>query len=292
MVWRFTPDDSPSEIGVDYKRDLIAGLTYELVPLKSVETAITALPVASKVSVTCSPVKGIDATVELTDHIRALGHHAVPHLSARLVEGPEHVARLAHWLRTEEIGQIFLVGGDADRPVGPYGDAMAFLRALLDADPGLSTVGVAAYPDGHPLIEADVLHKALHVKQELLAEAGVAGYATTQMCFDAARIDRWLQRQRNSGLTLPIHLGVAGVVDRAKLLTMGVRLGIGASLRYLRKNRGALGQLLSSGDYDPAKLLDPLSPILESAGVEGIHCFTFNQVAATVAWQERALEQL
>ena len=177
-----------------------------------------------------------------------------------------------------------------DHPAGPYPDALSFLRALLDADPGLRTVGVTAYPDGHPLIGGHALDEALAVKQALLAEAGVSGYASTQMCFDPRRIDQWLQAHRRAGMVLPVHLGLAGVVDRAKLMSMGVRLGVGTSLKYLRKNRSALTKLMASPTYDPNKLLEPLSPILEAAGIDGIHCFTFNQVEATAAWQRRLLE--
>ncbi|MEM7339622.1 MAG: hypothetical protein AAF467_13295 [Actinomycetota bacterium] len=289
MASRFTARVKETPQSEQYRLDLIAGLTHELIPLKSVDAAIEALPPSSKVSVTCSPVKGIDTTIELTDRIRAAGHMAIPHISARMVEDADHVARIAAWLRTEDVGTMFLVGGDADPP-GAYPDAISFLRDLLDADPGLRTIGVTAYPDSHPLIDTDVLHEALHAKQALLAEAGVAGYASTQMCFDSGKIVSWLERERAAGLTLPIHLGVAGVVDRSKLMTMGVRLGIGSSLRYLKKNRNAIGRLLTSASFDPNKLLVPLSPHLEPLAVEGLHCFTFNQVDATVSWQKRVLE--
>lgn len=273
-----------------YRLGLVAALTYEVVPMTSVEAAIGALPPGSPVSVTCSPVKGLDATVALTDQLRALGHTVTPHLAARMVEGPEQVARLAQWLRSEGIGRIFLIGGDAEQPVGPYHDATAFLRALLDAQPGIHTVGVAAYPDGHPIIARQALDEALLAKQQVLHQAGVRGYATTQMCFDPRRIDSWLQGRRRAGVELGIHLGLPGVVDRSRLMSMGVRLGVGASLRYLRKNRSAVAKLLTSPTYDPNVLLEPMSPILQAARIEGIHCFTFNQVAATAAWQKRTLE--
>ena len=158
MVGRFSIKETLQEQG--YRHGLIAGLTYELVPVSSANAAIQALPPSSPVSVTCSPVRGIDATVELTDRIRAFGHHPIPHVAARMVEGPEHVARLARWLRTEDIGRLFVIGGDAHRPAGPYSDAFSFLRDLLDADPGLHTVGVPAYPDNHPFIEPPSLHEA------------------------------------------------------------------------------------------------------------------------------------
>lgn len=263
-------------------------MAFEIVPLGSAGRAVAELPPASTVSVTCSPTRGIPATRELAGAIRDAGHRPVPHLAARLVEGPAQVRELAAWLRAEGIDRIFVVAGDAEHAAGPYPDGLSFLRALLDADPGLRHVGVPAYPDGHPLIDPAALEQALLAKQALLAEAGLVGSASTQMCFDPDRIAHWLGSARRSGLTLPVHLGLAGVVDRARLMTMSVRLGVGASLRYLRKNRGAVGRLLSSPHYDPDRLLLPLSPSLEPLGVDGIHCFTFNQVAATVAWQQRA----
>lgn len=290
MARRDPVTESPAERG--YRRELIAGLVFEVVPISTAAGAVAALPPGSTVSVTCSPVKGITATQALAEQILAAGHRPVPHLAARMVDGPEQVRQLATWLRAKGIDQIFVVGGDAEHAAGPYPDGASFLWALLEADPGLTAVGVPAYPDGHPLIDAVVLNQALAAKQALLAEAGLTGYASTQMCFDPDRIAAWLVRARADGVTLPVHLGVPGVVERAKLMTMGVRLGVGASLRYLRKNRAAMGSLLTSAHYDPNRLLEPLSRSLEPLGITGIHCFTFNQVAATAAWQAQALSVL
>jgi methylenetetrahydrofolate reductase (NADPH) len=274
-----------------YRQALVDGLTYELIPLKSVEAAIEALPRNSPVSVTVSPVKGMDATVELTDRIRALGHRPVPHISARLIEGPQHVDRLANWLRTEGYDTIFCVAGDAEEPVGPYDGAHSFLTALFEREHGLSTVGVTAYPDGHALIPTEVVHEHLHKKQDLLAEAGLNGWASTQMCFDTDLIVSWLRAERESGFTLPVHLGIPGVVDRTKLMTMGVRLGVGASLRFLKKNRAAVTKLITPGHYDPDDILEPIVGELEGLQVTGLHVFTFNQVESTNEWRDAVLNE-
>lgn len=271
-----------------HRRKLIDELTFEVVPLKSLDAAIEALPPAAHVSVTCSPVKGIAETMRVTDQIRQLGHAPIPHIAARMVESKTQVAQIAAWLRSEQIGRLFLVGGDADPP-GAYPDALTFLQDLLEADPALHTVGVAAYPDGHSIIDSAVLSEALHAKQTLLEEAGINGYASTQMCFDPDQIRRWLSAERQQGLTLPIHLGIAGVVDRSKLMTMGVRLGIGTSLGFLKKNRKAISTLMTKSNFDPDSLLVPLAADLEPLGVEGIHCFTFNQVETTEAWRRQTL---
>ena len=268
----------------NYRLRLIDDLTFEVIPLKSLDAAVRALPAGSRVSVTASPAKGQDATCEITERLLESGHVAIPHVSARMVADRARVLELAGWLRAAGVSTMFLVGGDVESP-GAYPDAATFLRDLLECDHGLSTIGVTAYPHGHPLIAKGVLHEALHTKQALLAEAGVEGYCSTQMCFDPERIRDWLRGERAAGLTLPVHLGISGVVDRAKLLTMGARLGVGPSLRYLRKNRAAITKLFTTPHYDPDHLLMALSPSLNELGVTGLHVFTFNQVAATVDWQ-------
>ena len=263
---------------------LMEGLTFEVIPLKSLDAALEALPAGSRVSVTASPVKGQDATCEITEQVLAMSHEAIPHISARLVPDRARVGELAAWLDSAGVSTMFLVGGDVESP-GAYSDAASFLRDLLECDHGLGTIGVTAYPHGHPLIADGALHEALHTKQEMLAAAGIDGYCSTQMCFDPDLIEQWLRAERAAGLTLPVHLGIAGVVDRAKLLTMGARLGVGPSLRYLRKNRAAITKLMTSPSYDPDHLLTTLSPRFDELGVTGLHVFTFNQVAATAAWQ-------
>ena len=91
------------------------------------------------------------------------------------------------------------------------------------------------------------------------------------------------------GLTLPIHLGVPGAVDRARLLSLGTRLGIGSSLRYLRKNSGAILRMFSPKSYDPNKLITPLSRRADELNITALHVFTFNSIESTAAWQRKSL---
>ena len=275
---------TPAEV-----RRLVAATRFELVPMKGVDAAIEALPESSSVSVTCSPTKGIPATLDLTMRLLDLGHHPIPHISARMVEGPDEVFKLAAWIREHGLHDLFVVGGDAEHPHGPYADGLTFLRDLLAHDHGLQRIGVPAYPDGHPTIDRSVLRDALHAKQALITDAGVAAGASTQMCFDADRIRGWLQVERSQGLTLPIHLGVPGVVDRARLMRMGARLGVGTSLRYLSKNRASIVRMLAPGGYDPTGLVRALAPDAELLGIVGLHSFTFNSVADTAKWRATLL---
>lgn len=272
----------------DARHRLIQGARYELVPLKSLHNQIPHLPAGCSVSVTCSPTKGIEPTLELTAELNGAGHHAVPHLAARLVEGREHVEKIAARLDEYGITEIFVVGGDPD-PVGPYSDALSFMRDLLPLCRTVRTVGITAYPDHHTVIPDAALDEALMAKQALLAELGLAGFASTQMCFNVRGIETWLRAQRARGFTLPIHLGVPGAVDRSKLITLGTRLGIGSSLRYLRKNSGAMLRMFSPKRYDPNKLITPLARHADELNITDLHLFTFNSIDSTVAWQRKSL---
>ena len=270
-------------------RDLVANLNFELVPMKSVDAAIDDLAPGSTVSVTCSPAKGLGATQDLVARLVDIGHDAVPHLAARQIEDRDHVARIAAWIRRYGLAEVFVIAGDAQDPAGKYEDTISFLRDLFEHDTGVERVGVAAYPDGHPFIDRPTLHDALHDKQALFTAAGVRGSATTQMCFDADRIRTWLSVERCDGLTLPVVVGVPGVVERARLMKTGARIGVGASLRYLRKNRGMVAALLTPGGFDPTPIVVAVARDAAELGITGLHSYTFNSVAATRGWQEGLL---
>ncbi len=286
----FTKTTKPAETieAAAHRRRLIEHLNFELVPMKNLDAARTALPVGATVSMTCSPAKGIAETQRLTEDLLGEGFDVVPHIAARMVRDRVHTKELAGWFRDVGVKRVFIVGGDAEVP-GDYFDAVLFLSDLLDTDHGLNAVGVTAYPDGHSYISNADLSRALHAKQQLLDDAGVSGWCSTQMCFDPSTIETWLRAERAAGMTLPVHLGISGVVDKTKLITMGARLGIGQSLNYFKKNKAAIAKMLTSPAYDPNDLLVPLSQASLDLGVEGVHMFTFNQVAATEAWRQENL---
>jgi methylenetetrahydrofolate reductase (NADPH) len=259
---------------------------YEITPMSSAPAAIADLPPRSEVSVTCSPVKGISATFDLAMQAIAQGHTVIPHISARMVADHAQVGLIAQWCQYLSITKLFVIAGDAERPFGPFDGGVSFLQALLAHDHGLTTIGIAGYPDGHAFLPPEVLHEALHDKLGLIAAAGLQSFVSTQMCFDAATIAGWIDVERRAGMMAPIHLGVPGAVERTKLLSMGARIGVGASLRYLKKNRAAIRQLVSPNSFDPLELIEPLQGHAAALGIIGAHLFTFNQVASTRAWIE------
>ena len=273
-------------------RSLLTGAAFEVLPFKSLDEQLPTLPPGARVSVTCSPNKGIDHTLDICVRLRNTGFVPVPHVAARMVESDHHVARIAATMRDNDITDVFVVGGDAETPAGPCPDGETLIRMLLHEQHGLQRIGVPSYPDGHASIPSAALHETLHAKQRLIHQAGLDGWTSTQMCFDTKAIVSWLERERAAGLRLPVYLGVPGVVEKTRLMKVSMTVGVGASLRFLRKNRKALGKLLTSSDYDPGDLLEPLSKHAERLGITSLHLFTFNALAATVKWRDSLVSEL
>jgi len=81
----------------------------------------------------------------------------------------------------------------------------------------------------------------------------------------------------------------AGVVDKSKLVSLCLRLGITESLRYLHKNTASVMTLLAPGGYDPTSLLGDIAPRAKELNITGVHCFTFNSTLNTVKWANAML---
>ena len=130
--------------------------------------------------------------------------------------------------------------------------------------------------------------ESLQAKQEL------ATYMVTQMCFDAETLVKWLAEVRSRGIRLPVSLGLPGVMERMKLFRTSLRIGVGQSARFLRKQGSLAGALLKSSRYQPDDLVAGLSDAIADPqmGIEGFYLFSFNQVQATIAWQQEYLHKL
>jgi methylenetetrahydrofolate reductase (NADPH) len=273
----------------DVEREAIARLVrrplFELIPLRNAFERADALPAGAATTVTASPSHGIEATIELCEGLRARRHEATPHLAAHMFRDRAHVADLLDRCRSGGIRSAFVVGGDAkDR--GEIHDGLALIRLMEDLGHPFTSIGVPGYPEGHPTIPSDVLTTSLRAKQ------AHATYVTTQMGFDPDAIVTWITRMRSEGITLPVHLGLPGAATLGKLTTIGARIGVAGSVRYLRKHRSLLGHVLKRS-FGPDALLEALAPTLAdpTADVRALHLFTFNQVEETVVWQQRMLDE-
>ena len=260
---------------------------FELIPLRNVEAQSLFLPAAATVTVTASPAKPIEATVELSVRLAERGFRVVPHLSARMIHDRVHLRAILASLAAGGVERAFVVGGDAQEP-GEFPDGLSLLRAMAEVGHGLSEIGIPGYPQGHPSIPDERLLTALAEKQPY------ATSMTTQLCFDPSAIWTWLSARRAEGISLPVNFGIPGVADLHKLIEISARIGVRDSGRFLSKNTALVGRVLRPGGYRPDGLLAALAPLMLDplANVQGLHLYTFNQVETTEEWRQAYLAGL
>lgn len=251
-------------------------MRYETMPFGKAAEEAEAVGKPLTLTVTCSPKHGIDHSVEYGARLRKLGHTIVIHIATRMVRSEQHLDELLSAMQEADIHDVFLVGGDQADPLGPYKRSLDLLPAIRAHAKAPRSVGVTAYPEGHPLIETAVL------ADDLRQKAPMADYMATQMCFKAGAITGWLKETRAAGVELPAFIGMPGMVERTKLLEISLRVGVGTSVSFLRKQHGVLRRLLGGGKSAAEQLHGQIAPLIGGElGVAGFHIFTFNRLLET-----------
>ena len=262
---------------------------YEVFPAKSTEeTVLEWVPTDLTITVTASPAKGLDPTLDLTGRLTAHGYRVVPHLSARLVRDDAHLADIVARLTACGVDDVFVPAGDADPPAGRFDSALALLDRLAEMGRPFARVGVTGYPESHPRIDDDITIQAMWDKRHH------AAYLVSNLCFDPATLRHWIRRVRARGVTMPMFIGVAGPVDRARLLRMATKAGVSESARFLTGHTEWLLRLGTPTGYNPGRLLERTGATLAdpASAVEGLHVFTFNQVRQTEVWRRSLLDRI
>jgi methylenetetrahydrofolate reductase (NADPH) len=262
---------------------------YEVFPAKSTEeTVLEWVPNDLTVTVTASPAKGLDPTLDLAERLTARGYRVVPHVSARLVRDDAHLADIVARLTACGVDDVFVPAGDADPPAGRFDSALALLDRLAEMGRPFSRVGVTGYPESHPRIDDDITIQAMWDKRHH------AAYLVSNLCFDPATLRHWIRRVRARGVTMPMFIGIAGPVDRARLLRMATRAGVAESARFLTGHTEWLLRLGTPAGYNPGRLLERTGATLADPAsvVEGLHVFTFNQVRQTEQWRRSLLDRI
>ncbi len=267
-------------------RETLATARYEVLPLSGVLDSVRSLPTGSTVTVTSSPAKGVEATLDLAARVHREGYHAVPHLAARLVTDRAHLAELLERVGGLGLSEVFVIAGDSPAPAGSFPDALSLLRAMDELGVRPRRVGITGYPEPHAFLPDRTTIRATDEK------ARYADYIVSQICYDPNTIASWVKALRARGVTLPVHVGAPGSIDPAKLLRISLKIGIGQSMRFLRKQHGVVSKLLTR--YTPDDVLDELAPYLVDPAydIAGWHLFTFNEVARTNQWVSRTAARL
>ena len=141
----------------------------EVIPTRTIVDRLIHLPRHSYLSITCSPAHGVGPTLDMVDELRALPEERqlklAPHIAARAVRDKSHLREILARLDQARVESVFVPGGDASEPIGDYDCALDLLRDMADIGHDFEDVGIAAHPEGHPLVDETELLRLLKEKQ-------------------------------------------------------------------------------------------------------------------------------
>ena len=269
-------------------RNMMVTAHMEVMPVGGIERRLTCLPAGARVTVTCSPSKGIDATLEAVKLLSELGFDVVPHLAARQIIDRNHLKGILDVLSDAGVKSIFVPGGDVSPPAGHFDSALQLLHAMSTFEHDITEIGVAVYPEGHPFLDDATLTDVLREKQDF------ATHCVTQMCFHGKAITNWIEKIRDQDINLPVRIGLPGAIERKKLFAFSLRIGVRDLARVSIKQPRMIGKLMAAKTYQPNDLVLHLASYVESArlNITGLHLYTFNQVEATNDWRESCIRLL
>jgi methylenetetrahydrofolate reductase (NADPH) len=268
--------------------DLLRSSRFEVLPLDGIEDEVRKhLSTDVKVTVTASPRKGLEATLDLSERLARAGYPVVPHLSARLVRDRAHLEEVLARLEEAGVRELFVPAGDATDAAGDFNSAADLLAAMGPARTQFERIGITGYPESHHLIPDDETIRAMFAKAEMATDI------ISQLCFDPETIQGWIGNVRERGTHLPIWIGMPGCVDYAKLVRISMKIGMGESARFLRHHSNWMSRLLTR-QFKPGRLLRDLTPVVSdpASNVAGFHLYTFNEVARTERWRRQTMQRL
>ena len=184
------------------------------------------------------------------------------------------------------VRQALVVAGGIDRPRGPFADSMALLETGLFDAAGFTDLHVAGHPEGNRDIdpaggEANVM-AALKWKDAFQSRTQARMAIVTQFAFEAEPIIDWATRLRAAGITLPVHIGIAGPAKLQTMIKFAMACGVGPSLRVLQRRAADLSKLMLP--FEPTELLTTLArhkAAHPDFAVERVHLFPLGGIAAT-----------
>ena len=244
------------------------------------------LPAGMAVYVAHTPRASLDDVVRVAMKAQTLGFRASPHIVARRLPSEQALRHALQQLTDAGVEQVLLVAGDLERPVGPFTSTLEVIDSGLLETFGIRRAGVAGHPEGHKSIATETLLAALRHKQAFAARSGLNVHIVTQFGFNAEHVCAWDRRLSEEGITLPVHVGIAGPTPLPKLIKFAMQCGVGASMHSFMKNMGSMANLARLAATPDEMLLGLIRGRAAYHGSRLVqpHFYSFGGVMATARW--------
>lgn len=277
--------------------DLLEGSSIEVLPrtLEKIDDIGAMLPKGSRVYIAHIDPTAIEDMRQAASRLIDAGFEAMPHFPARVIENP---AMLEEWIAEYAalgVKSALVIAGGLDKPKGAFSDAMQVLSTGLFDKYGFDRLHVAGHPEGNRDIDPDGgdanVMSALKWKSDFAKSTDADMAIVTQFAFDPAPIIRWAEHLQNTGIALPVHIGVAGPAKLQTMIKFAMACGVGPSLRVLKRRARDLSKLLLP--FEPDELLAELAQYKAAnpmSNIEKIHFFPLGGIGKTAEYARDRLD--
>ncbi len=230
-------------------------------------------------------------TLDTVLDIRSEGLEAAPHLSC-LGSSRESLRSILTQYKDNGIKHLVALRGDLPSGYGAMDISSGEFRyanelvEFIRAETGdWFHIEVAAYPEMHPQAKSpqdDVQRYVSKVK------AGADG-AITQYFYNADAYFRFVEEAQKLGATIPVIAGIMPITNYSQLMRFSDMCGTEIP-RWIRLKLASYGDDTDSIRAFGLDVVTQLCERLLAGGAPGLHFYTLNQSAATIAiWQRLKL---
>ncbi len=288
-LFNFRRDAAPASTAAELEA-FLQGYSIEVMPrtAEKIEDFRAILPKGTRVYVAHIEGTPIEDMVATAKRIAGEGFDVMPHFPARIIKDK---ATLADWIARYQgeanVRQALLLAGGVTTPHGDYHSSMQLLESGLFN--GFDRLHVAGHPEGNKDIDKDggdaVIMQALAWKQAFANTSDAKFAIATQFCFEADPVIAWANKLSDAGISMPIHIGIAGPAKLQTLIKFAIACGVGPSLRVLQKRAMDVTKLLLP--YEPTEVAGELAAHKAATpgfNIEQVHFFPLGGIKTNAQW--------
>ncbi|MEP2921271.1 methylenetetrahydrofolate reductase [Sulfitobacter sp.] len=291
LNFRKKDDDA---VGVNPKvESFLQDFSIEVMPrtAEKVEDFRALLPAGTRVYIAHIEGTPIEDMVATARRLAGDGFAVMPHFPARIIKDK---ATLADWIARyqgeADVKQALLLAGGVAAPHGDFSDSMQLMETGLFDQAGFERLHVAGHPEGNRDIDATGtanVDAALRWKNDFQTRTDAKMAIATQFAFEATPIIDWADSLVEAGITLPVHIGIAGPAKLQTLIKFAIACGVGPSLKVLQKRAMDVTKLLLP--YEPTDILTELAAHKAANpefNISHVHFFPLGGIKTNATWAQ------
>ncbi|WP_281982310.1 methylenetetrahydrofolate reductase [Thalassorhabdomicrobium marinisediminis] len=289
----FRKKDTVQPAGVNpYLEAFLQGYSIEVMPrtAEKVPDFKDLLPTGTRVYIAHIEGTPIEDMVATAARLARDGYPVMPHFPARIIKDQ---ATLENWIAMYQgeagVDQALLLAGGVAQPHGDFDSSIALLETGAFDRAGFTRLHVAGHPEGNRDIDPSGgtlnVDAALRWKQKFSETTDAQMALATQFAFEARPLIEWADSLKAAGITLPIHIGIAGPAKLQTMIKFAVACGVGPSLKVLQKRARDVTKLLLP--FEPTEVLTELAAhkaATPDSNIERVHFFPLGGITANANW--------